>query len=516
MKMKYYALIIIPFVIISQIMVVPLRTTSDYLVESESINELIYYWAPVWYQDTDSTNYEADYITNFDYDGNWIGNDNWNNFGSYPLNATIYYSLLETKTHWFIGYYDFHPRDWSETGLFQHENDMEGVLVVVKKDGTDWGQFYCMITEAHTNFYQYIDYETPASANLTDNYDDIDGDVEFEVVNNYYLNFNFSSHGHPIVYAEAKGHGVYGDERWENSDFPGTDGVIYKPMGRSHEPLSGNDRNVSYALTSIDVLWEKRYGPYGPGETFGNFKAFDGDDYGEDSANPPWGWDDMDDGPSYAGEIFYNPADVVATHFGNLGSFNHTYLSNPYAFQLRIDSFRVNVDLDDGSDTSDGYFNLYMFHSDGEHTPLDGVLDGDSGSQYSWIGVDMVTGVWLEMYDEITRPLYGIHYPGRPFFGINCKEWDELTPDPWLMDKEKTHWYGPAGTPRYDGKKVFEIDKGQNHLDWVDAEIYLTIDFILGNFTTVEASLPSVVYFLPVLTFVNLAIIIIRKKRNSK
>ena len=516
MKLKHYGLIIIPVIIISQIMIVPERTKSEYIPQAISKNEIAYYWAPVWDQDTYSSDFEADYITKFDYDGNWIGNDNWNNFGSYPLNATIYYSILETETHWFIGYYDYHPRDWSETGLFQHENDMEGVLIVVKKDGTDWGQFYCMITEAHTNFYQYIDYETPASANLTDNYDDIDGDVEFETVNNYYLNFNFSSHAHPIAYVDAKGHGVYGDKRWEDSDFPDNDGVIYKPMGKSEEPLSGNDRNVSYALTSIEVLWERRYGPYGSGQTFGSFSAFDGDDYGEDKANPPWSWDDSDDGPTYSGEIFYNPADVIATHFGNLGSFNHTYLSNPYAFQLRIDRFRVNWDLDDEGDYSDGYFNLYMFHSDGKPTQLDGVLDGDDGSQYTWIGENMITGEWLEMHDEIPRPLYGIHYPDRPYFGINCKEWDEFTPDPWLMDKTRTHWYGPTGTSRYEGKKVIVIDVGQSLLDWEGAEVYLTINVILGNFTSVEVSLPKVVYFLPIVTLVNLAILIIRKKKIAK
>ena len=124
MKIKYYRLIIIPVIILSQIMITPEKINGDYTVQSEEkINELAYYWAPVWYQDTDSAAYRADYITNFDYDGNWVGNDNWDNLDLYPLNATIYYSILETETHWFIGYYDFHPRDWSTSGLFQHEND---------------------------------------------------------------------------------------------------------------------------------------------------------------------------------------------------------------------------------------------------------------------------------------------------------------------------------------------------------------------------------------------------------
>ena len=33
--------------------------------------ELAYYWAPVHYQDTDSTDYDADYLTTVDYDGEW-------------------------------------------------------------------------------------------------------------------------------------------------------------------------------------------------------------------------------------------------------------------------------------------------------------------------------------------------------------------------------------------------------------------------------------------------------------
>ncbi|NHJ47966.1 MAG: hypothetical protein FK733_09275 [Asgard group archaeon] len=523
MKLKQFGLILIPLMIVSQFAVGDsIKPVDDKLTTStvEVIEDIVYYWAPVWYQDTDSSSYISDFITSFDYDGNWVGNDNWDNMYSYPLNATIYYSIVETDTHWFIGYYDFHPRDWHETGLLQHENDMEGALIVIKKDGSTWGQFYCMVTEAHGEFYQYTDAETPCSANITDNHDDIDGDVEFETVNQYYESFSFGAHEHPIVYAEAKGHAVYGDKRWEDGDFPGGDGVIYKPMGRSHEPTLGNDRNVSYALTSIDVLWEKRFGPYGDGKTFASFSHFDGNDYGEDKASPPWGWDDktgltgLGDGPTYAGEIFYNPADLVATHFSNLGNFNHTYTRNPYALELRIDQFMVNWDLDDTSD-SDGYFNLFLFHSDGEHTPGDGVLDGNDGSQISWVGEDMEVGVWLDMHQEINRPFYGVLYPNRPYFGINCKEWDEFSSDPWLMNKKKTHWYGHAGTPNYDRQKVNAIDLGQQYYDWEGSEVYITVNVTLGNFSAELTALPSVAYLIPAITVISMFIIMVRKRKSS-
>jgi hypothetical protein len=46
-------------------------------------------WAPVHRQDTDQTGSQglggaADYITNVDYDGDWIGNNNWDNAGRFP------------------------------------------------------------------------------------------------------------------------------------------------------------------------------------------------------------------------------------------------------------------------------------------------------------------------------------------------------------------------------------------------------------------------------------------------
>ena len=49
-------------------------------------------------------------------------------------------SIVETATHWFIGYYDYHPLDWNLPSIHWHENDMEGVLLVINKtEGVEWG-----------------------------------------------------------------------------------------------------------------------------------------------------------------------------------------------------------------------------------------------------------------------------------------------------------------------------------------------------------------------------------------
>jgi len=279
--------------------------------------ELAEYWAPVWYQDTDSTDYDADYITNFDFDGNWIGTDNWENQPNFPLKAYVYYWVIETETHWFIGYADFHPRDWEEinTDFTSHENDMEGCLLMIKKDGSTYGQFLIMNTVAHIDFYSYKDCDASPSKDVMDGYETMDGDVQF-----------YQGH-HPYVYVEAKGHGIYGDKRWENTDFPGGDGVVYYYTGTAEEPSNGNDRNVGYALKSIDELWERRFDYTG---TFSSFGTFNGDTYGKNQANAPWGWDDHDDAFISRGEIFTDPAKLVDYYFNGLGDFSREYIYNPY------------------------------------------------------------------------------------------------------------------------------------------------------------------------------------------
>jgi hypothetical protein len=52
----------------------------------------------------------------------------------------------------------------------------------------------------------------------------------------------------------------------------------------------------SYDLRPLDELWAFRNGPYDAGSpggrtgVFGSYGAFDGDNWGEDRANPPWAW----------------------------------------------------------------------------------------------------------------------------------------------------------------------------------------------------------------------------------
>ncbi len=295
--------------------------------QSQFYEQLAIFWAPVILQDSDSSNYRADYITKFNYDGNWDGSDNWENLNSFSLPAYVYYWVVESETHWFVGYAFFHPRDWSEicTTANCHENDLEGIVLTIEKDGTTFGQFLLMITVAHIDFFSYIDAHDPNSSKITNGQETVDGDIQF-------------TNGIPIIYIEAKGHGIKGDNRWENNGFPGGDGIVYYYKDIAEEPESGVDLDVGYDLInitdSVEGLWPRRYDF---GTTFANYGAFLGNTHGANAANAPWGWDDWNDGAVFKPDFFSDPAHLVDEYHDGFGTFSHTYIGS--SFGNVIESF---------------------------------------------------------------------------------------------------------------------------------------------------------------------------------
>jgi hypothetical protein len=308
--------------------------------------DLAFHHAPVHYQDTDSSDYPSDFITAFDYDSDWIATNNWDHRAAGRWPATVYYSIVESCTHYFITYAFFHPRDWSDVIFDQeHENDLEGALMVVRKDGSAYGTLEGMITVFHTNFFSF----TPVGSPLTDGNETIDGRVSFQDHNGV---------GRPKTVQEAKGHGL---KAWPYaSDFDGgadQDGVVYFPtVGQPEYPASGNDRNVPYRLVDINRangLWSAALNDAkvssGQANTFHSWGRFKGDTSGgcgsrlkscsKNAANAPWGWDDPDDGPTYRGEFALDPAHLVAHYFGGLGSFSHQYVRNPFLADLRAANY---------------------------------------------------------------------------------------------------------------------------------------------------------------------------------
>ena len=277
-------------------------------------------WAPIHYQDTDSSDYDADYLSSVNFDGEWDTLNNWQHQDDSVnrLIGTAYYSVVQTSTHWFLVYAFYHPRDWTEFdpfGTMSHENDMEGVLLTVRKNGSTYGRLEAMVTVAHNDFYSYV----PAGSPYTGGREDVDGPL---------LLHSYNGYQHPTTFQEAKGHGIYA---WDAAGFPGGDGIIYYPSGTGQVPAGGNDRSVGYRLVNTfaaDGLWAHRNNSL----TFADWGTFRGDDgVPDDQAHAAWGWDDHDDGSDLQrGMLATDPAYLVSRYFAGEGAFSLSYTVNRY------------------------------------------------------------------------------------------------------------------------------------------------------------------------------------------
>jgi hypothetical protein len=309
-----------------------LGTTKEALSAASATDraELALRWAPIHYQDVDQTGSHAlggaaDYITRYDFDGDLNGRNNWDRAGNaaYPLSAHAYYSVVETSTHWFIVYTFFHPRDWTDSFFdTEHENDSEGVLLTVHRDGSQHGALKSAITVAHTDFFSYV---APGSSWSSGN-ESVDGTLQMASIGGAL---------HPVTAQEAKGHGLKARPGY---DIVG-DGIIYYPSLTTAEVPSGpDDRNVSYKLIDTFApggLWDQRNNS----SLFASYGSFAGDKTGgcgsgaigcdTNAANAPWGWDDHDDGPG-RGTLGTDPAGVDLNYFHIPEAISGVYTFNPY------------------------------------------------------------------------------------------------------------------------------------------------------------------------------------------
>ncbi len=326
-------------------------------------NDLAKRWAPVHRQDIDATGShslggKADYITAINFDGDWNATNNWDNIAnsSYSPTAHCYYSVIETSTNWFIQYSFFHPRDWTDVPLLytldEHENDLEGVLIVIKRDGSTYGSIQAAVTVYHSDFYSYLLKE----ATYQENFESVDGTLQMEWYNNEW---------HPITSQECRGHGI---KAHPYVDIDG-DGVVYYPSMNdvAEAPENNYDTDVKYKLVDIFApgeLWDQRY----------NNQLFSGGSFlsshGSGSANAPWNWEDKDDDVQ-RGHIATYPAGLVAEYFKNLGTYSFLYTNNQYsgnvlnegAYSLVAKHSNKLIDVYDWSKTNGG--NIVQWEDNG-------------------------------------------------------------------------------------------------------------------------------------------------------
>ncbi|MDF2454477.1 MAG: hypothetical protein K0R51_470 [Cytophagaceae bacterium] len=282
-------------------------------------------WAPIHHQDVDnsgcgSMSGRGDYITNINFDNDWITSNNWNNIepskGFVPKGHS-YYSVVETGTHYYIIYSFFHPRDWAEVcfaNMDYHENDLEGLLAIVKKSTANngYGELQGIVTNAHADFYSFV----PSGSPLQSNKESIDGALKLE---------NYNNELHPVTAQECRGHGLKAQPYYKING----DGLIYLPsLITAEAPANNDDRNVMYKLVDIfesGGMWERRFDAQSFKE---NGRAFLRT-VGSGGAHTPWGWDDKDDLPG-VGELATDPARLANIYFKNFGSIDLNYVYNPY------------------------------------------------------------------------------------------------------------------------------------------------------------------------------------------
>jgi hypothetical protein len=320
---------------------------------AERLQEIAERYAPFIYHATDATGGRQDILTNIDFDGDLVGNNNWENFDRYELKPTVYYAVLETETHFFISFHLFHPRDWNHFTIWlhdTHENDGENFQVVVRKSD---GRVVLLWTQAH---YRSTVYANPGSG-IHSGKTKLSGRVQ--LVDDRGIPSDTGRH--VAVFVEAQGHGIYGtlDSSSEveiradgRFSFEEGSGLLFRPARSGEivtEPKQWRNGEVPYQLDSITMkLWPLLR----DGLLTGDGKLLDGPvRYGDEliSIDVPRYYDanrfsgplgpdrgispfalDFTFSPPYLGALFFNPARRYAEQFTITDDWSRSYLLYPF------------------------------------------------------------------------------------------------------------------------------------------------------------------------------------------
>lgn len=331
--------------------------------------EIAALFAPLFYHGVGNEP-RYDLITNFDFDGDWRGDNNWANAArkEFPLHAWVYYSVRETRSHYFLHYAVFHPRDYkggagkgrllskvfqaaakpaaaidptgrASEAVLAHENDLEGALVVVEKarNNPEDGRIVFVETLAHNNFLKYVPADAPREG--------------FEP---------FTQQGRRVkLYIEPRGHGI---EAYQPERHGGKTPIrLFTFTGHAELPEADRESPVGYDLTPIETtLWSEALRGLTPAyaevQDYGILliemvqqdreeevtwpvgllgSAFRGKVGGANLARPPWGWFDGKDRDLPLGQWFLDPARTIRRDYSLGETFSAAYLRVwPYLEQI--------------------------------------------------------------------------------------------------------------------------------------------------------------------------------------
>ncbi len=249
--------------------------------------ELASQWSPVIRGDAtgDGLTAQQNIFTLVNYDCDWRLNNNWYNLLFFPLERAMYYSVVESDTHYFIGYYQYYPR---HTGGSGREHDLTGVLLAIDKTAAGSDQLAMLLTYSNNKWRHW-----PGSR------------VRLEG-------------GHPVLNIRAGSHAITaagGSSRvWPASfyELPAAGQAFNKTLpGRAHG---------SYRLVPLAALWERRQ-DIGQGRVFASWGVFDS--YNEVQVTVPWVWE-------YRRLNWLKQPGELVQYFRGQPVQACNYLSNPY------------------------------------------------------------------------------------------------------------------------------------------------------------------------------------------
>jgi hypothetical protein len=255
--------------------------------------ETVLSWAPVIYEQDGTANVPAqeNVFTVFNYDQDWRSNNNRQNLAFYPPERAMYYSLVESETHYYIGYYLYYPRDGNYK---DREHYLSGVLVVVRKQADGTGRLDGLVTYNRRE-WRWVDGSKAGKDNGR-------------------LVLTVSTDSHDLR--------VIGRDR----PLPALGRFAPLPPGREEQVVAhrvnGTWIQDGYRLVPLDELWQRR-NDIGPGHTYGRWGYFDTNTYFPGAAALPWIWEYKN------ANWLANPAALVSQLRGAVTG-PVQYVNNPY------------------------------------------------------------------------------------------------------------------------------------------------------------------------------------------
>lgn len=316
------------------------------------------YWSPILYQDV-GDNPEGDIPTLVNFDGDWVGTNNWENIPQYgkgkkALYPRSYWSLVESETHYFIGYNLFYATHDPDGTLGDHENDMEGMMLVIRKSGVARkdgsivtnasGELELALIGRHAKLTMFG--SPDAAARYAPGRDTVyyDGTIATET-NGTGIHLKVYSAQNNASYLESEGDFGHALKVYAGGGAKGETGYIFQCSGDGAAATNMNQagqnfwnsylgdfvesKRLNYGLVPLETsIWPLRNDmSLGLWSSYGTFK---GDTGRENAANAPWGWSFENYRDLGSGTILTDPANYVDALFDDLGTFSKVYLTNPY------------------------------------------------------------------------------------------------------------------------------------------------------------------------------------------